>query len=165
MASDPFLKIVRHLFSRLLFSLQVAPSLAMMIISFWVFVEEHGHVGRGFIESINYLNDYHIQSILSYAEKICVGILHLESSDSNASPFQKEFAEGIRLYLNNVCYEAVADLLDQFQVEKSVRPTSQAHEDSLEEYVHQKMVRILYHVYNFIWKVLLTILASDVGRF
>ncbi|RLM78951.1 hypothetical protein C2845_PM12G08810 [Panicum miliaceum] len=88
MASHPYLKKVRWLFSRLLFSLGIDPSLSMMIAAFWMFVQEN------------------------------------------------EVIEGIDFYLNNFCYEAVGDPLNDFEIQELIYEYAQDHDAHLKEEIY-----------------------------
>jgi hypothetical protein len=88
MASHPYLKKVRRLFSHLLFSLGIDPSLSMMIFAFWMFVQENGCFD--FFECINAFDGQHISVMITFVRKCVATLVHLESSDSNSgSPSHK----------------------------------------------------------------------------
>jgi hypothetical protein len=83
MASDPYLKKVRRFFSRLLFSHGIDPSLPMMILYFWMFVQENGCVNL--FECMSAFNKRHILVMIAFIRHYVDVLIHLESSDSNTS--------------------------------------------------------------------------------
>ncbi|OEL34706.1 hypothetical protein BAE44_0004275 [Dichanthelium oligosanthes] len=137
MPSHPYLKKVRRLFSQLLVSLGIDPSLSMMIIAFWMFVKENGCVD--FFECINAFDDFQILIMIAFVRK-CVDVLvHLESSDSNtSSPSREKVVEGIDFYLNNT-YEAVGDILNDFEIHKLIYEYAQDHDAHLEEEIYTRL--------------------------
>ena len=142
MASHPYLKKVRQLFSRLIFSLGIDPSLSMAIVAFWMFVQEHGCFD--FFECINEFDGHHILIMITFVRECVASLVHLESSDSNTgSPSRKEVIEGIDFYLNNFCYEAVGDLLNDFEVQELIYEYAQDHDESLKEEIYARLVRVL----------------------
>ena len=142
MASHIYLKKVRRLFSRLIFALGIDPSLSMAIVAFWMFVQEHGYFD--FFECINEFDGHHILIMITFVRECVASLVHLESSDSNTgSPSRKEVIEGIDFYLNNFCYEAVGDLLNDFEVQELIYEYAQDHDESLKEEIYARLVRVL----------------------
>ena len=142
MASHPYLKKVRQLFSRLIFSLGIDPSLSMAIVAFWMFVQENGCFD--FVECINAFDDHHISVMITFVQKCVDALVHLESSDSNTgSPSRKEVIEGIDFYLDNFCYDAVGDLLNDFEIQELIYEYAQDHDESLKEEIYARLVRVL----------------------
>ncbi|OEL16046.1 hypothetical protein BAE44_0022936 [Dichanthelium oligosanthes] len=108
--------VVRHLFSRLVFSLQFEPQVSMEIIAFWLWYEGMGHVG--FLASVQSSDNHHFLSI-SLAGKTFVEALRARFSQSGhrsvefqGGCFDKQAAQGILFYLNNVCYKVLQDILE-----------------------------------------------------
>ncbi|RLN06908.1 hypothetical protein C2845_PM11G18910 [Panicum miliaceum] len=138
MASHPYLKKVRRLFSRLLFSLGIDPSLSMMIVAFWMFVQENGCFD--FFECINAFEGPHISVMITFVRKCVAALVHLESSDSTtASASRKEVIEGIDFYLNKFCYEAVGDLLNDFEIQELIYEYAQDHDERLKEEIYTRL--------------------------
>ncbi|PAN05146.1 hypothetical protein PAHAL_1G117400 [Panicum hallii] len=127
MASHPYLKKVRRLFSHLLFSLGIDPSLSMMIFAFWMFVQENGCFD--FFECINAFDGQHISVMITFVRKCVATLVHLESSDSNRIDF----------YLNNFCYEAVGDPLNDFEIQELIYEYAQDHDARLKEEIYKRL--------------------------
>ncbi|XP_066398948.1 uncharacterized protein [Miscanthus floridulus] len=119
--------IVRQLFSRMVFSLQMECSLSMEIISFWLWLEGNGH--PDFLASIESFDNYHLRGI-AYAGKMFIKALRRKSSHFNHRSeeegyFQKEAMEGIVFYLNNFCYKALEDILEIAEAKERIYRTNQ----------------------------------------
>nr|TKW36903.1 hypothetical protein SEVIR_1G012200v2 [Setaria viridis] len=138
MASHPYLKKVRWLFSRLLFSFEIDPSLSMIIIAFWMFVQENGCVD--FLECISAFDENHILDMIAFVRNYVGVLVHLESSYSNtSSPSRKQVIDGIDFYINNICYEAVGDLLNDFEIQELIYEYAQDHDECLEEEIYTRL--------------------------
>ncbi|KAL5199106.1 hypothetical protein ABZP36_002618 [Zizania latifolia] len=103
--------ILRDVFHRLVFCLQLDASLSMEMIAFWLWLEGSGHTD--FLKRIGFLDDDCFQAIAS-AAKSFVETLNLDRCDlgdrsAPRSPFQREVIEGISFYLNNICYKALSE--------------------------------------------------------
>lgn len=114
--------IVRQLFSRMVFSLQMECSLSMEIISFWLWLEGNGH--PDFLASIETFDNYHLRGI-AYAGKMFIEALLRKSSQFNHRSeqegyFQQEAMEGIVFYLNNFCYKALEDILEVAEAKEQI---------------------------------------------
>jgi hypothetical protein len=132
----------------LLFSFGIDPSLSMMIIAFWMFVQENSSVD--FLECISAFDEHHILDMIVSVRNYVAALVHLESSSSNtSSSSQKEVIDGIDFYINNICYEAVGDILDDFEIQELIYEYSQDHDDSLEEEIYKRLVRVLYYMISF----------------
>ncbi|KAL6897269.1 hypothetical protein ACP4OV_006965 [Aristida adscensionis] len=131
--------IVRQLFSRLVFSLQIKPSLAMKILAFWLWLEGNGHVD--FLRSVDSFDDYHLWDI-AFAGKGFIEALYLKSCESNVRSMQgdyfwKEAVHGVTFYLKNICFKAVEDLREIAE-KREGRITShinQAHAEKMKDKV------------------------------
>ncbi|KAF8712106.1 hypothetical protein HU200_028947 [Digitaria exilis] len=138
MASHPYLKKVRQLFSRLLCSFGVDPSLSMMIITFWMFVQDNSSLDL--FECTNEFNHHDIVGMITFVKKYLHVLVRLESSALNTSSLShKEVVDGIDFYLNNVCFEAVGDILDDFEIQELIYQYAQDHDESLREEIQRRM--------------------------
>ena len=145
MASHPYLKKVHRLFSRMLFPIGVDPFLAVLIIAFWMFAEEDGYVD--YFECINAFNGYNILVMVDSVRKFVVDLVHLASSDTNSSsPSAKEVIERIDFYLNNICSEALGDLLEEFEIQDLIYEYAQDHDEHLREEICVRLVRLLLNL-------------------
>jgi hypothetical protein len=143
MASHPYLKKVRRLFSRMLFSIGVDPFLAVLTIAFLMFAEEDGYVC---FECINAFNEYHTLVMVDSVRRFVVDIVHLVSGDTNSStPGAKEVIERIDFYLNNICSEALGDLLE-FEIQELIYEYAQDHDERLMEEICVRLVRLLLNL-------------------
>lgn len=118
--------IVRQLFSRMVFSLQMDCSLSMEIISFWLWLEGNGH--PDFLASIESFDNYHLRGI-AFAGKMFIEDLRRKSShlihrSEQEGYFQKEAMEGIVFYLNNFCYKALEDILEIAEAKERIYRTN-----------------------------------------
>jgi hypothetical protein len=117
--------IVRQLFSRMVFSLQMECSLSMEIISFWLWLEGNGH--PDFLASIESFDNYHLRGI-ACAGKMFIEALrrkcHLNHRSEQEGYFQKEAMEGIVFYLNNFCYKALEDILEIAEAKERIYRTN-----------------------------------------
>ncbi|KAJ1288867.1 hypothetical protein BS78_02G120800 [Paspalum vaginatum] len=133
-ASDSIHMIVRQLFSRLVFSLQMEPSLSMQIISYWLWLEGNGHAD--YLAFIDSFNNYRLQEI-ALAGKMVIEDLYLKSSsDSNhrsvqGGCFHIEAVKGISFYLNNVCYKVLADILQIAEAELHIYHRNQVQQQNM----------------------------------
>ncbi|KXG29965.1 uncharacterized protein LOC110435151 [Sorghum bicolor] len=138
MASHPYLKKVRWLFSRMLFSIGVDPFLAILIITFWMYAEEDGCVD--YFECINAFNESNILVMVDSVRKYLVDLVHLASSDTNSnSPYAKEVIERIDFYLDNICFEALGDLLEEFEIHDLIYEYAQDHDECLREEIFVRL--------------------------
>jgi len=145
MASHPYLKKVHRLFSRMLFSIGVDPFLVVLTIAFLMFAEEDGYVD--FFECINAFNEYHILVMVDFVRKFVVDLVHLVSGDTNSSsPSAKEVIERIDFYLNNICSEALGDLLEEFEIQELIYEYAQDHDERLMEEICVRLVRLLLNL-------------------
>nr|TKW36892.1 hypothetical protein SEVIR_1G011600v2 [Setaria viridis] len=126
MALDPYLKKVRQFFSCLLFSHAIDPSLSMMIVAFWMFVHENG--GVDFFECMSAFNKHHILVMIAFVRNYVDVLVHLES-----------IIEGIYFYHNNVCYEAVGVILNNFEIHESTYEYTQDHDERLKEEIYTRL--------------------------
>ncbi|KAF8676655.1 hypothetical protein HU200_046890 [Digitaria exilis] len=110
----------------------------MMIIAFWMFVQENSSLD--FFECINEFNHHDISGMITFVRKYIRVLVCLESSASNTSSLsRKEVIDGIDFYLNNVCYEAVGDILDDFEIQELIYKYAQDHDQSLREEIQRRM--------------------------
>uniref|UniRef100_A0A3B5XUY2 RRM domain-containing protein n=1 Tax=Triticum aestivum TaxID=4565 RepID=A0A3B5XUY2_WHEAT len=118
-ASNSSYMLLRVLFFRLVLGLQVESSLSMEIISFWLWFQQ-GNGQVGYLRHIYSLGDNHFRAIVSSA-KLLLEVLHFAFGGSEArsiprSDFQNQAIEGISLYLNTICYEALEDLRERIEM-------------------------------------------------
>src|SRR4051812_5083821 len=78
-SSNSYYMLLRELFFRLVFSLQVESSLSMEIIAFWLWIQGDGHVN--FLQRIYSLDDNHFRSIVASAKSF-LDLLHFGFDDS-----------------------------------------------------------------------------------
>lgn len=123
--------VVRQLFSRLVFSLQMECSLSMEIVSFWLWLEGNGH--PDFLARVESLDNHRLRGI-AFAGKMFIEGLRRRSSGGHLNSrgsveeeeeeeegyFQEEAMEGIVFYLNNFCYEALEDILEIAEAKERV---------------------------------------------
>lgn len=142
-AANSFYMVLRELFCRLVFSLQIESSLSMEIIAFWLWLEGNGHAD--FLERIDAFDDNHVRAI-AFAAKNFVEVLHLEPHDSDdrsipRSHFQNEAIQGITLYLN-VCYKVLEDLREKAEREEFIREMNQSYGEYFDDQVPVTTVRV-----------------------
>ncbi|VAH13523.1 unnamed protein product [Triticum turgidum subsp. durum] len=118
-ASNSYYMLLRVLFFRLVLGLQVESSLSMEIIAFWLWLQQ-GNGQVGYLEHIYSLGDNHFRAIASSAKRF-LEVLHFAFDGSEArsiprSDFQNQAIEGISLYLNTICYEALEDLRERIEM-------------------------------------------------
>ncbi|KAF6982307.1 hypothetical protein CFC21_000720 [Triticum aestivum] len=118
-ASNSSYMILRVLFFRLVLGLQVESSLSMEIIAFWLWLQQ-GNGQVGYLQHIYSLGDNHFRVIVSSAKRF-LEVLHFAFGGSEArsiprSDFQNQAIEGISLYLNTICYEALEDLRERIEM-------------------------------------------------
>ncbi|VAH13529.1 unnamed protein product [Triticum turgidum subsp. durum] len=111
--------LLRELFFRLVFGLQVESSLSMEIIAFWLWLQGNGQVD--FLGRIYSFGDNHFRALVSSAKRF-LEVLHfgfddLANRSIPRSDFKKEAVEGISLYLNGICYEALEDLRERIEMD------------------------------------------------
>ncbi|VAH01513.1 unnamed protein product [Triticum turgidum subsp. durum] len=111
--------LLRELFFRLVFGLQVESSLSMEIIAFWLWLQGNGQVD--FLRRIYSFGDNHFCALVSSAKRF-LELLHfgfddLASRSIPRSDFKKEAVEGISFYLNGICYEALEDLRERIEMD------------------------------------------------
>ncbi|XP_062186950.1 uncharacterized protein LOC133890549 [Phragmites australis] len=129
--------IVRQLFSRLVFSLQIESSLSMEIIAFWLWLEGNGHAD--FLECIDSFGNNQLRAI-AFAGKSFIEALYLRSSESNdtstqESYFYKEASEGVTFYLNKFCYKALEDIREIAETKERICHINQPHEEKMKDKV------------------------------
>ncbi|VAH01509.1 unnamed protein product [Triticum turgidum subsp. durum] len=118
-ASNSSYMLLRVLFFHLVLGLQVESSLSMEIIAFWLWLQQ-GNGQVGYLQHIYSLGDNHFRVIVSSAKRF-LEVLHFAFGGSEArsiprSDFQNQAIEGISLYLNTVCYEALEDLRERIEM-------------------------------------------------
>ncbi|XP_037485133.1 uncharacterized protein LOC119363785 isoform X2 [Triticum dicoccoides] len=118
-ASNSSYMLLRVLFFRLVLGLQVESSLSMEIIAFWLWLQQ-GNGQVGYLQHIYSLGDNHFRVIVSSAKRF-LEVLHFAFGGSEArsiprSDFQNQAIEGISLYLNTICYEALEDLRERIEM-------------------------------------------------
>ena len=118
-ASNSSYMLLRVLFFRLVLGLQVESSLSMEIIAFWLWLQQ-GNGQVGYLQHIYSLGDNHFRAIVSSAKRF-LEVLHFAFDGSEArsiprSDFQNQAVEGISLYLNTICYEALEDLRERIEM-------------------------------------------------
>ncbi|KAF6993429.1 hypothetical protein CFC21_010324 [Triticum aestivum] len=118
-ASNSSYMLLRVLFFRLVLGLQVESSLSMEIIAFWLWLQQ-GNGQVGYLQHIYSLGDNHFRAIVSSAKRF-LEVLHFAFGGSEArsiprSDFQNQAIEGISLYLNTICYEALEDLRERIEM-------------------------------------------------
>nr|XP_040254032.1 uncharacterized protein LOC109760317 isoform X1 [Aegilops tauschii subsp. strangulata] len=118
-ASNSSYMLLRVLFFRLVLGLQVESSLSMEIIAFWLWLQQ-GNGQVGYLQHIYSLGDNHFRAIVSSAKRF-LEVLHFAFGGSEArsiprSDFQNQAIEGISLYLNTICYEALEDLRESIEM-------------------------------------------------
>ncbi|VAH13531.1 unnamed protein product [Triticum turgidum subsp. durum] len=118
-ASNSYYMLLRELFFRLVFGLQVESSLSMEIIAFWLWLQGNGQVD--FLGRIYSFGDNHFRALVSSAKRF-LEVLHfgfddLANRSIPRSDFKKEAVEGISLYLNGICYEALEDLRERIEMD------------------------------------------------
>jgi hypothetical protein len=118
-ASNSYYMLLRELFFRLVLGLQVESSFSMEIIAFWLWLQ-HGNGQVGYLRHIYSLGDSHFHAIVSSAKRF-LEVLHfgLDGSEARSIPrsdFQRQAIEGISLYLNSICYEALEDLRERIEM-------------------------------------------------
>ncbi|KAL6639490.1 hypothetical protein ACP70R_023220 [Stipagrostis hirtigluma subsp. patula] len=136
-ATSSYYMIVRQLFSRLVFSLQIESSLSMNIIAFWLWLEGNGHAD--FLKSIDSFDNNHLRAT-AFAGKDFIEALHLKSCESSVrsmegNRFRKEAAQGVTFYLNKICYRALEDLREIAEREETTSQINQAHEEKMKDKV------------------------------
>jgi hypothetical protein len=140
-----FYMIVRHLLSRLVFSLEIDPSLSMEILAFWLWIERNGHVD--FLVRIGSFSNEHLLEIASAGNRFIEALFLKSSEFSNSRStqenyFQKEAMAGVFFYLNNVCYKVFEDLQKSAEMQEIIYSTSHVHhEDRKEKQVSMSTVR------------------------
>ncbi|WVZ62694.1 hypothetical protein U9M48_012408 [Paspalum notatum var. saurae] len=132
-ASGSIHMIVRQLFVRLVFSLQMESSLSMQIISYWLWLEGNGH--SDFLARIDLFDNYHLREV-ALAAKLCIEDLYLKSSQSNhrsvqGECFHKEVVKGISFYLNNICFKAIADILQIVEAKEHIYHSNQVQQQNM----------------------------------
>ncbi|KAI5017110.1 hypothetical protein ZWY2020_037488 [Hordeum vulgare] len=118
-ASNSYYMLLRELFLRLVLGLQVESSLSMEIIAFWLWLQQ-GNGQVGYLQHIYSFNDNHFHAIVSSAKRF-LELLHFgfdgrEARSVPRSAFQRQAIEGISLYFNNICYEALEDLRERIEM-------------------------------------------------
>ncbi|KAM3406714.1 hypothetical protein ACQJBY_000663 [Aegilops geniculata] len=118
-ASNSSYMLLRVLFFRLVLGLRVESSLSMEIIAFWLWLQQ-GNGQVGYLQHIYSLGDNHFRAIVSSAKRF-LEVLHFAFGGSEArsiprSDFQNQAIEGISLYLNTICYEALEDLRERIEM-------------------------------------------------
>uniref|UniRef100_A0A452XTN8 Uncharacterized protein n=1 Tax=Aegilops tauschii subsp. strangulata TaxID=200361 RepID=A0A452XTN8_AEGTS len=118
-ASNSYYMLLRVLFFRLVLGLQVESSLSMEIIAFWLWLQQ-GNGQVHYLQHIYSLGDNHFRAIVSSAKRF-LEVLHFAFDGSEArsiprSDFQNQAVEGISLYLNTICYEALEDLRERIEM-------------------------------------------------
>ncbi|XP_037434994.1 uncharacterized protein LOC119302078 [Triticum dicoccoides] len=118
-ASNSSYMLLRVLFFRLVLGLQVESSISMEIIAFWLWLQQ-GNGQVGYLQHIYSLGDNHFRAIVSSAKRF-LEVLHFAFGGSEArsiarSDFQNQAIEGISLYLNTICYEALEDLRERIEM-------------------------------------------------
>ncbi|KAJ1288864.1 hypothetical protein BS78_02G120500 [Paspalum vaginatum] len=132
-ASGSIHMIVRQLFARLVFSLQMESSLSMQIISYWLWLEGNGH--SDFLARTDSLDNYHLREI-ALAGKLFIEDVYLKSSHSDhrsvqGEYFRKEVVKGISFYLNSICYKAIADILQIVEAKEHVYHSNQVQQQNM----------------------------------
>ncbi|XP_044947166.1 uncharacterized protein LOC123396201 [Hordeum vulgare subsp. vulgare] len=117
--SNSYHMLLRELFFRLVFGLQVESSLSMEIIAFWLWLQGNDQVD--YLQRIYSFGDNHFCVIVSSAKRF-LEVLHfglddLASRSTPRSDFKKEAVEGISFYLNGICYEALEDLRERIEMD------------------------------------------------
>uniref|UniRef100_R7W065 RRM domain-containing protein n=1 Tax=Aegilops tauschii TaxID=37682 RepID=R7W065_AEGTA len=91
----------------------------MEIIAFWLWLQQ-GNGQVHYLQHIYSLGDNHFRAIVSSAKRF-LEVLHFAFDGSEArsiprSDFQNQAVEGISLYLNTICYEALEDLRERIEM-------------------------------------------------
>lgn len=106
----------RELYSRLVFNLGIDPTRAMEVISFWLWIEEDGHVN--IISQICSFDDDIVLKValvaLDFVESLCLNHQScVDDSVVNIQPnhkFCQKAIRGINYYLTNICYKTFDDI-------------------------------------------------------
>uniref|UniRef100_A0A0D9WXL2 RRM domain-containing protein n=1 Tax=Leersia perrieri TaxID=77586 RepID=A0A0D9WXL2_9ORYZ len=148
----PDLVILRDIFYRLVFFLQLDTSISMEIIAFWLFLEANNG-DTGFLERVDSFDDDYFQAV-AFAGKNFVETLNPDLCDLGdrsiiRSPFQQEATEGIAFYLNNVCYMVLEDLHGNEEMEEFPHHICQANKGNMNDEVPLSTEDLLSKIKSF----------------
>ncbi|WVZ62705.1 hypothetical protein U9M48_012418 [Paspalum notatum var. saurae] len=148
-SADSTHMIVRQLFSRLVFSLQMESSLSMLIISYWLWLEGNGHAD--YLAFVDSFNNYRLQEI-ALAGKMVLEDLYLKSSQNSnhrsvqGDCFHREAVKGISFYLNNICHKALADILQIAEAEQHIDHRNQVQQENMKGKAPMSMMDHLFQM-------------------
>lgn len=96
---------------------------------------------------LNASTNNHILVIVDSVRKFVVDLVHLASSGTNNnSSSAQEVIERIDFYLNNICSEALGDLLEEFEIQDLIYEYAQDHDEQLREELCLRLVRLLHNL-------------------
>ncbi|KAJ3683506.1 hypothetical protein LUZ60_013733 [Juncus effusus] len=122
-ASDIGIKVLhsfysseRDVYSRMVFKLEIDPSMAMKIIAFWLWLQETANTD--IIRRVKTFTDPGLMAVSLLGENYLKGASECIMNGTSNS-FNERAIAGVNHYLNKVCYKAFDDIKDKAELEKA----------------------------------------------